>query len=113
MDNDRTRRYPRWLPQSSWKRNLVQLNRFPLPGISLQDRMRFFHHYLGYRSLRLVDRRLLHWLEMKTRQRRKECDADDATVDFRKLMRWEGKTASKMRGCGGNVSGRRGKGTAR
>ncbi len=94
MDNDRTRRYPRWLPQSSWKRNLVQLNRFPLPGISLQDRMRFFHHYLGYRSLRLVDRRLLHWLEMKTRQRRKECDAVDATVDFRKLMRWEGKTAS-------------------
>jgi serine/threonine protein kinase len=93
MDNDRTRRYPCWLPQSLWKRNLVQLNRFPLPGISLQDRMRFFRCYLGYGKLRSVDRRLLRWLEKKTRQRRKECDAVDPNVDFRKLMRWEEKAA--------------------
>ena len=45
MDNDRTRRYPLWLAQSLWKRNLVQLNRIPLPGITLQDRMRFFRAY--------------------------------------------------------------------
>jgi serine/threonine protein kinase len=94
MDNDRTRRYPRWFPQSLWRRNLVQLNRFPLPGISLQDRVHFYRCYLGYGELRSVDRRLLRWLEKKTRQRRKECDAVDPNVDFRKLMRWEERTAS-------------------
>ena len=94
MDNDRTRRYPCRPLQWLWKRNLVQLNRFPLPGISLQDRMRFFCCYLGHRELRAADRRLLRWLEVKTRQRRKECDAVDATIDFRKLMRWREKTVS-------------------
>jgi serine/threonine protein kinase len=93
MDNDRTRRYPSRLPQTLWKRNLVQLNRLPLPGISLQDRMRFFRWYRGDRELRAADRKLLRWLEMKTRQRRKEIDAVDATIDFRKLMRWEKNTA--------------------
>ena len=92
MDNDRTQRYPRLLPQSLWKRNLVQLNRFPLPGISLQDRIWFFRCYMGCRELRTMDRRLLRWLEIKTRQRRRECDAVDATIDFRKLMRWQEKT---------------------
>jgi hypothetical protein len=96
MDNDRTRRYPCRLPQALWKRNLVQLNRFPLPGISLQDRMRFFYCYLGRRELRATDRRLLRWLELKTRQRRKECDAVDATIEFRKLMRWQEKTISGL-----------------
>ena len=47
MDNDRTRRYPAWLPHLLWRRNLVQLNRIVLPGISLQDRMRFLRVYLG------------------------------------------------------------------
>jgi hypothetical protein len=56
--------------------------------------MRFFCCYLGHRELRAADRRLLRWLEVKTRQRRKECDAVDATIDFRKLMRWREKTVS-------------------
>ena len=89
MDNDRTRRYPRWLPQKLWKRNLVQLNRFPLPGVSLQDRVRFLRFYGGQQSRRTADDRLLHWLEIQTRRRRKECDGVSGTIDFRKLMRWE------------------------
>jgi Lipopolysaccharide kinase (Kdo/WaaP) family len=90
MDNDRTRRYPRWLPQSLWKRNLVQLNRLPLPGITLQDRMRFYCAYLGRSKLTAVERNLTRWFEWKTRQRRIECDRVDASGDFRRLMRWTG-----------------------
>ena len=88
MDNDRTRRYPTWAPQSLWKRNLIQLNRMPLPGITLQDRMRFFKSYLGSRRLASGERRLAHWLERNTRRRRAECDGVDGSGDFRKLMRW-------------------------
>ncbi|MBI2987262.1 MAG: hypothetical protein HYY45_10900 [Deltaproteobacteria bacterium] len=90
MDNDRTRRYPLWLPQNLWKRNLVQLNRFVLPGISLQDRMRFLKSYLGGKTLGGKDRRLVGWLEKKTRKRRRECDRITAPVSFRELMRWNG-----------------------
>jgi hypothetical protein len=89
MDNDRTRRYSSWLRQPFWKRNLVQLNRLPLAGISLQDRMRFFHAYLGRDKLSAVDRELAGWLEQKTRQRRAECDAVDPSGSFRRLMRWD------------------------
>jgi Lipopolysaccharide kinase (Kdo/WaaP) family len=89
MDNDRTRRYPSWMPQGLWKRNLVQLNRFPLAGISLQDRMRFFHAYTRHKRLGRQDRRLVGWLERKTRQRRRECDAVDASGSFRRLMHWD------------------------
>jgi len=89
MDHDRTRRYPTWLPQTVWKRNLVQLNRFPLAGISLQDRMRFFRTYSGRRDWSRSHKALLRWLERKTRKRRKECDAADLDVSFRRLMRWD------------------------
>lgn len=88
MDNDRTRRYPGWLPQSLWKRNLIQLNRLPLPGITLQDRIRFLHAYLGATRLSKGGRRLARWLERKTRRRRSECDGVDASGNFRKLMSW-------------------------
>jgi len=88
MDNDRTRRYPSWFNQSLWKRNLIQLNRMPLPGITLQDRMRFLQAYLGRKVLSRNDRRFARWLEEKTRKRRQECDGVDPTLDFRKLMRW-------------------------
>ena len=91
MDNDRTRRYPRWLPQSLWKRNLVQLNRFPLSSISLQDRIRFFREY-STDSRAELNRRLLQWLERKTRQRRRECDSIDSTISFRRLMSWQEKS---------------------
>jgi serine/threonine protein kinase len=90
MDNDRTRRYPPWLPHSLWRRNLLQLNRMPLPGITLQDRIRFLGHYLGSREWGGKERRLLLWLERKTRQRRHECDAVDPKGSFRQWMRWGG-----------------------
>jgi serine/threonine protein kinase len=89
MDNDRTRRYPSWLPQGLWKRNLVQLNRMPLASISLQDRMRFFREYCGAKYSTAANRRLLLWLETKTRRRRAECDAIDAEMSFRRLMIWQ------------------------
>ncbi len=88
MDNDRTRRYPKWLPHRLWRRNLVQFNRLPLPGISLQDRMRFFCAYTGDR-LR-TRKNELYWLEAKTRQRRRECEGAIEATSFRKLMSWSG-----------------------
>lgn len=88
MDNDRTRRYPHWLRQSLWKRNLVQLNRFPLPGLSLQDRVRFFLAYRGRPACDTRDRHLLRWLERRTRTRRRECDRVTGSGSFRMLMRW-------------------------
>ena len=90
MDNDRTPRYPKWFPQVFWRRNLVQLNRIPLPGITLQDRVRFLSYYLGSKEWGGPERRLLLWLERKTRQRRSECDSVDANGSFRQLMRWNG-----------------------
>jgi serine/threonine protein kinase len=93
MDHDRTRRYPGWIPQGLWRRNLVQLNRMPLPGITLQDRVRFLSHYLGSKDWGRKERRLLAWLERKTRQRRKACDAVDENQSFRQLMRWPGEIA--------------------
>jgi len=90
VDHDRTRRYPAWFPHLLWRRNLVQLNRFVLPGISLQDRMRFLRFYLGKSSWGESDRRLIRWLEEKTRKRRRECDRIAPQVSFRELMRWNG-----------------------
>ncbi|HXV83528.1 MAG TPA: lipopolysaccharide kinase InaA family protein [Candidatus Binatia bacterium] len=90
MDNDRTRHYPIAIPHRLWRRNLVQLNRIPLPGITLQDRVRFLRHYLGLREWGKKERRLLLWLERKTRQRRKACDRVNANQSFRELMRWPG-----------------------
>jgi serine/threonine protein kinase len=108
MDNDRTRRFPPWLAQTLWKRNLVQLNRFPLPGISLQDRIRFFRCYRGQRRPRRRDDRLLRRLEMKTRKRRMECDGVDSTGNFRKLMQWQDAAGPRCEpdpvGCGGALT---------
>lgn len=94
MDNDRTRRYPNWIPQALWRRNLVQLNRFPLPGVSLQDRMRFLRQYLSKEAWDNKDRRLISWLEKKTRRRRWVCDHVQSGKSFRELMRWNGPFAN-------------------
>lgn len=90
MDNDRTRRYPPRLAQGLCRRNLIQLNRFVLAGISLQDRLRFLRAYLEAPLAAERQRRLLRWLEKKTRQRRRECERIDSRVSFRELMRWNG-----------------------
>ncbi|MFQ5682103.1 MAG: lipopolysaccharide kinase InaA family protein [Candidatus Binatia bacterium] len=91
IDNDRTRHYPGWFPNLLWKRNLVQLNRFALPGISLQDRMRFLHFYAGEKTWGKQNRGLIRWLEKKTRQRRAECEQIASQDSFRELMRWKGR----------------------
>jgi hypothetical protein len=88
MDNDRTHYFSPRIPQSLWKRNLVQLNRMPLPTITLQDRVRFLCAYLGRRPLSDADRQFARWIETQTRRRRHECDGADPALNFRKLMRW-------------------------
>ncbi len=98
MDNDRTRRYPSCLRQPLRKRNLIQLNRMPLRGISLQDRMRFLHAYLNVERLSREDRQFARWLEMRTRRRRKECDGADPNMSFRRLMRWAPEMAGTKNG---------------
>jgi Lipopolysaccharide kinase (Kdo/WaaP) family len=95
MDNDRTRRYPPWFLQRLWKRNLLQLNRFKLPGISLQDRVRFLRSYLEKSCERQKELHLLHWLEARTRKRRAWKDRFRGEVSFRELMRWDGVFAKK------------------
>ena len=111
MDNDRTHRIAPWLPQSLWKRNLIQLNRMPLPGITLQDRMRFLCAYLGQSHLSRREREFARWIEKKTRQRRHECNGVDPTLSFRKLMHWNADVAvsddptSEHRGIMKDVAG--------
>jgi hypothetical protein len=95
MDNDRTRRYPAWLPQRLWRRNLVQFNRFALPGITLQDRLRLLRIYLGKHRLARRDRRLIEWLEKRTRKRCQERNPLASRISFRELMRWNGPPAKK------------------
>jgi len=95
IDHDRTRRYPLWLNQTLRRRNLVQLNRFPLPRIFVQDRLRFLRFYLDGKVQEKEEQRLVRWLEKKTRKRRLECDRVDAPVSFRKLMQWNGPFARR------------------
>ena len=98
MDNDRTRLYPPWLTVKLRKRNLVQLNRLPLAHITLQDRLRFLHAYLGVPKLTRRDGRFARWLEARTRQRRSQCDGIDPDGSFRKLMCWVPDTTSARNG---------------
>jgi len=95
LDNDRTRRYPSWLGHRLWKRNLVQLNRFQLPGIRLHDRIRFLRQYLTNRAGSQNDRRLIAWLERRTRRRRAWKDRLRGELSFRELMKWDGRLSKK------------------
>jgi serine/threonine protein kinase len=97
LDNDRTKRYPAWFPERLWRRNLVQLNRFVLPGIFLEDRMRFLKFYLSVKCWGGKERRLAQWLEKKTRKRRREVERIETQPSFRELMRWEGPFAKNIR----------------
>jgi lipopolysaccharide kinase (Kdo/WaaP) family protein len=64
MDHDRTRRYSAWMRQRLWRRNLIQLNRFALPGVSLRDRLRFMRAYGEDQNHELNE-----WIEAETRRR--------------------------------------------
>jgi hypothetical protein len=91
LDNDRTRQ-SRLLVRIVGRRNLVQLGRFVVPGLTLTDRVRVLAAYAAARGLSRDARRgLARWLVWKTTARR--CAIDHippktaARVGFRELMR--------------------------
>ena len=91
LDNDRTRR-SRLLVAITGRRNLVQLGRFVVPGLTLADRARVLAAYARGRDLsRRAHRRLARWLVRKTIARRCAIDriaaADAARAGYRELMR--------------------------
>jgi Lipopolysaccharide kinase (Kdo/WaaP) family len=88
LDNDRTRR---GLLALGARRNLVQLGRFVVPGLSATDRLRVLGAYAAARGWdRRRRRRLAAWLVQKITQRRCAVDhiAPDAAAraGFRTLM---------------------------
>jgi hypothetical protein len=92
LDNDRTRRAPFPALAVGARRNLVQLGRFVVPGVTTTDRARVL---LAYATARGMGRRQRHrlgaWLVRKITARR--CAIDHITPDvaaragFRTLMR--------------------------
>lgn len=91
LDNDRTRRSA-VLVRLTARRNLVQLGRFVVPGVTVTDRMRVLAAYGAARGLsRRARRRLARWLVAKTTGRR--CAIDRIAPErarragFRELMR--------------------------
>jgi hypothetical protein len=109
LDHDRTR--AGLVPAPWWRarRNLVQLNRVVLPGITVTDRLRVYRSYASGRcwSGHAARRRLL-WVVAKTIQRRRRFDGVEipagVRVTFRELMRAggpyaAGREALADRGC--------------
>jgi hypothetical protein len=91
LDNDRTRRSG-VLVRLGARRNLVQLGRFIVPGVTLSDRARVLAAYAATRRLSRRGRhRLAAWLVVKTTARRCTIDgiapAAAAGAGFRALMR--------------------------
>jgi hypothetical protein len=91
LDNDRTRR-SRLLVRLGGRRNLVQLGRFVVAGVTATDRLRVLAAYAAARGLgRGAQRRLARWVMAKTIARRCAIDhiapATAARVGFRELMR--------------------------
>jgi len=102
LDNDRTRRSA-LLVRLAARRNLVQLGRFVVPGLTLTDRARVFAAYADRRGLRGASRRrLARWLVRKTTARRCAIDgipaAAAAQAGFRELMRSGGRFDREPRG---------------
>jgi hypothetical protein len=101
LDHDRTRR-SRLLVRLGGRRNLVQLGRFVVPGVTLADRARVLAGYARARRLsRRARRRLAWWLVGKTTARR--CAIDGIApvaarrAGFRALMRSGGPFDPKPR----------------
>lgn len=91
IDHDRTR-HGDLLVWFGGRRNLVQLGRFVVPGVTATDRMRVLVAYARGRGLsRRRRKRLAGWLAAKIVARRCRIDriaeADAARAGFRELMR--------------------------
>jgi hypothetical protein len=91
LDNDRTRQ-SRLLVRLVGRRNLVQLGRFVVPGVTLSDRARVLAAYAAGRGLSRRSRReLARWLARKVMVRRCAIDhipeATAAQAGFREVMR--------------------------
>jgi hypothetical protein len=75
LDNDRTRKMPVVGARHQQRRNLIQLNRLPLPGVTNGERLRAFVAYAGARGWeRARWRREARWLARATRLRRAELE---------------------------------------
>jgi hypothetical protein len=106
LDNDRTRRMPLALVA---RRNLVQLGRFVVPGVTVTDRARVLWAYAAGRGWsRRRRHRVAGWLLRKITARR--CAIDGiapeaaARVGFRALMR-SGGPFDPARPAGGAMVG--------
>jgi hypothetical protein len=91
LDNDRTRQ-SRLLVALGGRRNLVQLGRFVVPGVTMTDRARVLSAYAAVRGLSTrARRRLARWVVVKTVARRCAIDriprATAMHAGFRELMR--------------------------
>jgi hypothetical protein len=91
LDHDRTRLGPAPAPWSAARRNLVQLNRVVLPGVSTADRLRVYRGYAAARGWpRSEARQHLPWIVAKTLARRRAERSGIAIprrADFRTVMR--------------------------
>jgi len=90
LDNDRTCIGSRPVGLREARRNLVQLNRFVVKGLTAADRWRVFYAYCASRHLDHDEaRRLGRWVINKTIERRRRFDGIEAAghMSFRALMR--------------------------
>jgi len=105
LDHDRTRAWRTAAPWWRARRNLVQLNRVVLPGVTATDRLRVYRAYAAERGWpRALARRRLGWIVARTIARRQRCDGvvlAPGPVDFRLLMRADGPFAPPPPGAGG------------
>ena len=95
LDHDRTRLGRAPAPWRRARRNLVQLNRVVLAGVTATDRLRVFRAYAAGRGWAWRPaRRRLRWIVAKTIARRRRFDrvvlARGRAVSFRELMRADG-----------------------
>jgi hypothetical protein len=75
LDNDRTRKAPVVGAHHQQRRNLIQLNRLPLPGVTHGDRLRAFVAYAVERGWKRERwRSEARWLARATRLRRAELE---------------------------------------
>jgi hypothetical protein len=89
LDHDRTQAWGRGVPLRRARRNLVQLNRFVVTGLTAADRWRVFRAYCATRGLtRRASRRLARWVIGKTVERRRQFDGIEEAerMSFRALM---------------------------